>query len=53
MPLSPAKSRHEGNWLHFRELSGGVYGGKSGVPGGAAGSLVDLSCEAAFGYDIS
>lgn len=23
MPLSPAKSRHEGNWLHFTDQSGG------------------------------
>jgi len=23
MPLSPVKSRHEGNWLHFTILSGG------------------------------
>lgn len=22
MPLSPAKSRHEGNWLHFNSQSG-------------------------------
>ena len=25
MPLSPAKSRHEGNWLHFTILIGGAY----------------------------
>ena len=24
MPLSPAKSRHEGNWLHFNTRSGGT-----------------------------
>lgn len=23
MPLSPVKSRHEGNWLHFNFLLGG------------------------------
>lgn len=23
MPLSPAKSRHEGNWLHFSYVFGG------------------------------
>ena len=25
MPLNPVKSMHEGNWLHFNSLSGGMW----------------------------
>ncbi|MCC3353920.1 transcriptional regulator [Holdemanella biformis] len=25
MQLNPVKSTHEGNWLHFRKIVGGIY----------------------------
>lgn len=32
MPLSPVKSRHEGNWLHFNIPSGGEWNPVSWIP---------------------
>lgn len=57
MPLSPAKSRHEGNWLHFTHQSGGkpvIHHPAGGGPikfkyhrgsGGRRGGRGIASCE--------